>query len=95
MRRRRLATNQVSVITSAAEREAAVEFAKAAPLRPQIVGAALQTISQDREICRALFEILETQNILEGKAEIVLVPRDRTLLGDLIASQITPLSGQS
>jgi hypothetical protein len=42
-----------------------------------------------------LFEILETQNILEGKAEIVLVPRDRTLLGDLIASQITPLSRQS
>ncbi len=31
--------NQVSVITSAAEREAAVEFAKAAALRPQIVGA--------------------------------------------------------
>ena len=30
-----------------------------------------------------------------SKAEIVLVPRDRTLLGDLIASQITPLSGQS
>jgi regulator of protease activity HflC (stomatin/prohibitin superfamily) len=87
--------NQVSVITSAAEREAAVEFAKAAALRPQIVGAALKTISQDPEICRALFEILETQNILEGKAEIVLVPRDRTLLGDLIASQITPLSRQS
>ena len=87
--------NQVSVITSAAEREAAIEFAKAAALRPQIVGAALQTISQDPEICRALFEILETQNIIEGKAEVVLVPRDRTLLGDLIASQITPPTPQS
>ncbi len=87
--------NQVSIITSTAERQAAIEFAKAAAMRPQIVGAALQKISQDPEICRALFEILETQNIIDGKAEIVLVPRDRTLLGDLIASQITPRSRQS
>ena len=32
--------NQVSIITSTAERTAAVEFAKAAAMRPQIVGAA-------------------------------------------------------
>ena len=64
-------------------------------MRPQIVGHALQTISQDPEICRALFEILETQNILEGKAEVVLVPLDRALLGDPIASKVTPRSRQS
>ena len=46
--------NQVSVITSTAEREAAVEFAKAAAIRPQIVGAALQTISQDPEISQGI-----------------------------------------
>ena len=34
--------NQVSIITSTAERQAAIEFAKAAAMRPQIVGAALQ-----------------------------------------------------
>jgi hypothetical protein len=84
--------NQVSIITSTAERLAAIEFAKAAALRPQIVGAALQTISQDPEISKAMFEILETQNIIEGNAKIVLVPRDRQLLGDLIASQIAPSS---
>ncbi len=39
--------NQVSIITSTAERQAAVEFAKAAAIRPQIVGEALQQISED------------------------------------------------
>ena len=38
--------NQVSIITSTAERTAAVEFAKAAAMRPQIVGAALNRISR-------------------------------------------------
>ena len=33
--------NQVSIITSSAEREAAIEFAKAATMRPHIVGQAL------------------------------------------------------
>jgi regulator of protease activity HflC (stomatin/prohibitin superfamily) len=80
--------NQVSIITSTAERRAAIEFAKAAALRPQIVGAALRAISEDPEISRAMFEILETQNIVEGKAEVVLVPSDRKLLGDLMASQV-------
>ena len=35
--------NQVSIITNTAERTAAIEFAKAAAMRPQIVGAALNT----------------------------------------------------
>ncbi len=34
--------NQVSIITSTAERQAAIEFAKAGAMRPQIVGAALR-----------------------------------------------------
>src|SRR5208282_5676652 len=49
--------NQVSIITSTAERQAAIEFAKAAALRPQIVGLALQKISQDPEISKTMFEI--------------------------------------
>jgi hypothetical protein len=39
--------NQVSIITSTAERQAAIEFAKAAALRPEIVGSALEAIAQD------------------------------------------------
>src|ERR1700744_1835971 len=42
--------NQVNIIKSTAEREAAVAFAKAASMRPQIVGKALQTISEDPEV---------------------------------------------
>jgi regulator of protease activity HflC (stomatin/prohibitin superfamily) len=76
--------NQVSIITSTAERQAAVEFAKAAAMRPQIVGAALQQISQDADISRALFESLETQNIIEGKAAITLIPRNSPMLGQLL-----------
>jgi regulator of protease activity HflC (stomatin/prohibitin superfamily) len=79
--------NQVSIITSTAERQAAIEFAKAAAMRPQIVGVALQKISQDPEISKTMFEILETQNIIDGKAEITLVPRSQKLLGDLMAAQ--------
>ena len=81
--------NQVSVITSTAERQAAIEFAKAAAMRPEIVGAALQKISQDPEIADSMFEILETQNIIDGKAEITLVPRHQRLIGELLAAQDT------
>lgn len=79
--------NQVSVIASTAERQAAIEFAKAAAMRPHIVGAALEIISQDPVITKAMFEILETQKILEGKAEITLVPKESGLLTDIVAAQ--------
>ena len=82
--------NQVSIITSTAERQAAIEFAKAGALRPQIVGVALQIISQDPEISKTMFEILETQNIIDGKAEITLVPRNQKLLGEIIAAWNAP-----
>src|SRR4029078_2074499 len=42
--------NQVSIIASTAERQSAIEFAKAAAIRPELVGAALQTISQDSAV---------------------------------------------
>jgi regulator of protease activity HflC (stomatin/prohibitin superfamily) len=79
--------NQVSIITSTAERQAAVEFARAAAMRPQIVGAALQKISQDADIARALFESLETQNLIEGEAVITLLPKNSPMLGQLMAAR--------
>jgi regulator of protease activity HflC (stomatin/prohibitin superfamily) len=78
--------NQVSIITSTAERTAAVEFAKAAAMRPQIVGAALNRISEDPEIESALFEVLENQRLLEGEARITLVPRGGDLLTQMLAA---------
>ena len=78
--------NQVSIITNTAERTAAVEFAKAAAMRPQIVGAALNRISEDAEIEAALFEVLENQKLLEGKGRITLVPKGSELLTQLLAA---------
>jgi regulator of protease activity HflC (stomatin/prohibitin superfamily) len=69
-------TNQVNLITSTAERQAAVEFAKAAAMRPFIVGSALNTIAQDKEVAEVMFEILENQRMLEGNVNVTLIPPD-------------------
>ncbi|MGQ0505186.1 MAG: SPFH domain-containing protein [Myxococcaceae bacterium] len=66
--------NQVSIITSTAERQAAIEFAKAAAVRPLIVGAALQKIAEDPDVSQAMFEALELQRLAEGGAQLTLVP---------------------
>lgn len=78
--------NQVSIITSTAERQAAIELAKAQALRPEIVGAALQQISQDPEVADVLFDILETQKLVDGTAQITLVPPRREMLNQLLAA---------
>ena len=79
-------TNQVNIITSTAERQAAVEFAKAGAVRPQVVGAALDQISQDPDVSQALFAILETQRLMEGGASLTLIPTNSGLLADLVAT---------
>jgi regulator of protease activity HflC (stomatin/prohibitin superfamily) len=79
--------NQVSIITSTAERQAAVEFAKAAAMRPHIVGQALQEISKDREVSKALFDVLEVQNIIQGEARITLIPESKELLASILAGR--------
>ena len=79
--------NQVSIITSTAERQAAIEFAKAAAMRPRIVGEALQEITQDPEVAAALFQILEVQNILAGNGSITLIPKNNEVLSALVAGR--------
>ena len=78
--------NQVSIITSTAERQAAIEFAKAEAMRPQIVGEALNAIAVDPDVANALFEILETQKIVEGKAGLTLMPSGSAPLAKLFAA---------
>ena len=69
-------TNRVNVIRSAAEREAAVEFAKAAVMRPRIVGEALGRVAQNPAIANALFEVLEAQNALQSPSlEVDILPQ--------------------
>ena len=78
--------NQVSIITSTAERQAAIELAKAAVMRPQIVGAALQIISEDPDIAQALFQTLEIQNMISGQVDITLIPQNSGFLGQLVSA---------
>jgi hypothetical protein len=54
-------------LTSTAERQAAVEFAKAAAMRPRIVGEVLNKVAADPDVEAAMFEILEIQKIIESK----------------------------
>ena len=79
--------NQVNLITSTAARQAAVEFAKAAAMRPFIVGTALNTIAQDKEVAEVMFAILENQKMLEGHVNVTLIPPD--LRGDELTQFLT------
>ncbi|HVS62823.1 MAG TPA: SPFH domain-containing protein [Thermoanaerobaculia bacterium] len=85
---RQAGANQVAVVTSGAEKDAAVEFARAQAVRPQLVGDALAIIGEDPEVLNALFELLEIQRIEKGEAEVVLLPEggDATLTS-LVAAQ--------
>lgn len=79
--------NQVSVITSGAERTAAVEFARAAAIRPEIVGVALREIGKDPDISKAMFDLLEVQRLLESPGKITLLPPNAGQ--NLFTSQVT------
>jgi regulator of protease activity HflC (stomatin/prohibitin superfamily) len=79
--------NRVSVITSKAERKAAVEFARATAMRPKIVGQALQKISANPEVAEAMFKILEIENLIEGNARLTLLPKDNELIKQLVGAE--------
>jgi len=79
--------NEVGIVASTAERQAAVEFARAAAIRPRIVGNALHEISQDPEIERAVFELLEIERIQAAGMPITMVPEKSELLSGLIADR--------
>src|SRR5579863_5371133 len=84
--------NQVSVITSSAEREAAVEFAKAAAIRPATLGQAFQEIAREPAVAEALFDVLETQRILAGNSRVTLLPAGphSRILANLLAAETAP-----
>jgi len=81
--------NQVNLITSGAERTAAIEFARAAAIRPEIVGSALREIGEDKMIANAMFELLEVSRIVESNARLTLLPQGATqsLFGAQLAAQ--------
>jgi len=78
--------NQVNIIRSAAERTAALDFGKAAAIRPKIVGEALREISQDPKVAAAMFEILETTRIQNAGTPIDLIPEDSEIMAQMLAA---------
>jgi regulator of protease activity HflC (stomatin/prohibitin superfamily) len=88
---RQAGANQVSVITSSAEREAAFEFAKAAAIRPSTLGRAFQEIAREPAVSEALFDILETQRLLASGARLMLLPSGPhgRMLATLLAAEGT------
>ncbi|MCP4361439.1 MAG: SPFH/Band 7/PHB domain protein, partial [Chloroflexi bacterium] len=81
--------NRVSIITSSAERKAAIEFAKADAMRPKIVGEALNKISKNPEVAQAMFEILEVENILKEDTQITLLPEGNELMKQILGAEST------
>ncbi|MBU6180030.1 MAG: SPFH/Band 7/PHB domain protein [Verrucomicrobia bacterium] len=84
---RQAGDNQVDIIKSKAEREASIEFAKAQAVRPRLVGESLRLIGRDPEVVDALFAVLETQEILAGTAEVILMPPGSGILPALEAER--------
>lgn len=78
--------NQVNIIRNAAEKKAAIDFGKAAAIRPKIVGDALRKIAADPDIASAMFEVMETDRILDSKVPIEWIPEGADLMAQLIAS---------
>ena len=87
--------NRVSVIKSAAERKSSVEFARAAAMRPDIVGQALKEISEDPVVAQSLFDALEADAILEGSAKITWLPKGAHEMATFIAASETSHTSKS
>jgi regulator of protease activity HflC (stomatin/prohibitin superfamily) len=87
---RQAGDNQVDIIKSRAEREASIEFAKAHAVRPRLVGEALREIGEDPEVVNTLFSVLETQEILSGSAEVIMMPTGAGILPALEAEREVP-----
>jgi regulator of protease activity HflC (stomatin/prohibitin superfamily) len=94
---RQAGANQVSVITSSAEREAAVELAKAAVIRPATLRQVFQEIASVPAVGEALFQILETQRIIASNARLMLLPAGPhgRVLSTLLAADATDKSPKS
>jgi regulator of protease activity HflC (stomatin/prohibitin superfamily) len=89
---RQAGANQVSVITSSAERKAAVEFARAAAIRPATLRRVLTEIADVPPVNKALFEILENQRMLSSGARLNLFSagQHNGAIASLIAAQPGP-----
>jgi regulator of protease activity HflC (stomatin/prohibitin superfamily) len=79
-------SNRVNIIRSTADREAAIELAKASAMRPRIVGSAIAQIARRADVCRALFDILEIQQLTWAEGLVVqVIPKGADVLAQMSA----------
>lgn len=69
--------NQVAIIRSQAEKEAAQRLGRALAERPRIVGEALSKIRKNPEVATALFQLLDLEATLRSTGKITLLPNDK------------------
>ncbi len=78
--------NRVNIIRSGADREAAIELAKAGAMRPRIVGAAIAQIARRSDVCNALFDVLEIQQLTWAEGLVVqVIPKSADVLAQMSA----------
>ncbi len=78
--------NRVNIIRSAADREAAIELAKAGAMRPRIVGGAIAQIARRADVCNALFDVLEIQQLTWAEGMVVqVIPKSADVLAQMSA----------
>jgi regulator of protease activity HflC (stomatin/prohibitin superfamily) len=78
--------NRVNIIRSAADREAAIELAKASAMRPRIVGSAIAQIAKRPDVCGALFDVLEIQQLTWAEGMVVqVIPKGADVLAQMSA----------
>jgi hypothetical protein len=79
-------SNRVNIIRSAADREAAIELAKAGAMRPRIVGGAIAQIARRADVCNALFDVLEIQQLTWAEGLVVqVIPKGADVLAQMSA----------
>jgi regulator of protease activity HflC (stomatin/prohibitin superfamily) len=79
-------SNRVNIIRSAADREAAIELAKAGAMRPRIVGGAIAQIARRADVCTALFDVLEIQQLTWAEGLVVqVIPSSADVLAQMSA----------
>ncbi|MBK1647428.1 SPFH domain-containing protein [Rhabdochromatium marinum] len=79
--------NRVGLIKSQTAYKVSQKMAEAAATRPAVVGAALNEIAgKDPEVLNAVLDVMETERLIESRAEVDVLPADAQLLVELGSS---------
>ena len=76
--------NRVGLIKSQTAYKVSQKMAEAAATRPAVVGAALNDLAgKDPEVLAAVLDVMETDRLIESRAEVDVLPADAQMLVEL------------